>query len=128
MPVRLAAEGQGILVTKRNAPSREVSGYGEAASLNFAPGLFWFIRHDADPQPIGLFHTCPCGCEALGSLYFKGRRPKTWGPGAEWDVAGEWPLVSLTPSIGFKGGHDSAKGADGYHWHGYLTNGVFTEC
>ncbi len=115
-------------MAKRNAPAREVAGYDEAKQAGFAAGLFWFLRHGDDPKPIGLIHTCPCGCRILGSLYFAGRRPKEWGAGAEWTVAGEWPVASLNPSIGFKGGPDSPKGADGYHWHGYLKAGVFEEC
>lgn len=111
-------------MTKRNVAARQVAGYEEATQA----GDFYFIHHGDDPQPIGLFHTCPCGCGAMGSLYFEGRRPKDWGPGAEWKVEGDWPTATLSPSIGFKGGHDSPKGADGYHWHGYLRAGVFEEC
>lgn len=111
-------------MTKRNAVARQVAGYEEAKQA----GDFYFMHHHFDPIPIGLIHTCPCGCGLLGSLYFEGRRPKDWAPGAEWKVTGTWPKVSLTPSIGFHGAPDSPKGPDGYHWHGFLTNGVFEEC
>lgn len=106
-------------MTKRNAIAREVSGYRDAK----VAGDFYFTRHGEDPEPIGMFHTCPCGCGSMGSLYFSGRRPKEWGPGAEWTVTGTWPKATLQPSIGFM------KQADGsYHWHGFLRDGVFEEC
>lgn len=67
----------------------------------------------------GLSFGCPCGCGSMGSVSF--------GPG-KWALTGELPRASVTPSIGFYGGPDGPKGPDGYHWHGYLTDGVFEEC
>ena len=60
-------------------------------------------------------------------LWFRGR---SRGPGhAEWDAAGEWPNVTLSPSIGVKFGKDGSRPANGdYHWHGFLRAGVFEPC
>lgn len=76
---------------------------------------------------VGVRHKCPCGCGSLSTLYFKGG-----GRGApEWDVIGEWPNVTLTPSIGIRRGNRDAPDGDlrpdGFHWHGYLKDGTFEE-
>lgn len=109
-------------MTKRNARAREVAEFPEVKEA----GDFYFLHHNG--ERIGMVHRCPCGCDAIGSLYFRGKRPAEWGPGAEWDVTGEWPTATLNPSIGFRGSHDSPRGPDGYHWHGYLKEGIFEEC
>lgn len=105
-------------MSKRNAVAREVAGFEDCKN----PGDFFFLKYEGDQ--VGLIHACPCGCGKVGALYWKN---PTKG-GANWTVTGEWPKASLNPSIGFKGGHDSPKGSDGYHWHGYLRAGVFEEC
>jgi hypothetical protein len=46
----------------------------------------------------------------------------------EWSVSGEWPKVTLAPSIGVKYDHLGQRpDGGGYHWHGYLENGEFVE-
>lgn len=95
-------------------------------------GAFYFMyRWDTDAVPmrktddrIGIIHACPCGCGFLGAIWFRGKSLNGSGTSAEseWDVVGEWPKVTLAPSIGF------ARQKDGsHHWHGYLENGVFVE-
>jgi hypothetical protein len=65
----------------------------------------------------GICHACPCGCGVATILFFRGRGVN----GAdEWDVTGEWPKVTLKPSIGI-------GVLPSWHWHGYLENGVFVE-
>lgn len=102
---------------KRNAVARQVAGYEEAKQA----GDFYFVYVDGDVEAAGMVHTCPCGCGQFGSLWFKGKR----SGGAEWQVSGQWPKVTLTPSIGFWGQNSDAQG---FHWHGYLRDGVFEEC
>jgi hypothetical protein len=109
---------------KRNAPITIVE--DDAALLyegKAPPGAAMFTRDhgdSADEPPRGLIFGCPCGCGQVGGVSFEGRGRQ--GPG--WAVAGSWPNASLTPSIGFYG-----QNRDGtFHWHGYLTNGVFEEC
>ena len=51
-------------------------------------------------------------------MWFKGLAD---AGGPEWSVTGEWPKVTLSPSIGF------GKLNGSYHWHGFLENGVFVE-
>jgi hypothetical protein len=95
------------------------------------PGAYWFMLEYSFDQKahtervIGILHSCPCGCGAKGCIWFKGGSGNGSGswPDHEWDVTGEWPNVSLTPSIGF-----GRLAAGGYHWHGYLRKGVFEEC
>lgn len=105
-------------MSKRNAKANQVDGFEQAK----AAGDFFFVQHNG--EHVGLIHTCPCGCGKFGAVYWKNPREG----GVNWTVTGEWPNASLNPSIGFKGGSDSPKGSDGYHWHGYLRNGVFEEC
>ena len=101
----------------RNAIAKEVQELRPGPTLG--PGEYIFF--DFNGKRAGIHHGCPCGCGAIGALAFRGS-----GMGmAEWDVAGEWPKASLTPSIGFYGRN---RREQGFHWHGFLRNGVFEEC
>lgn len=75
---------------------------------------------------VGIIHACPCGCGAHGAIWFRGKSLNGDGgsPEHEWDVVGEWPKVTLSPSIGFAKSISTGQ----YHWHGFLKNGVFEEC
>lgn len=86
------------------------------SSEQYSPGAYVFLyRGD---ERIGIKHACPCGCRTASALFFRGK-----GDGRpEWDVVGEWPKVTLSPSIGIK---PLVNGV--YHWHGYLENGIFVE-
>jgi|SRR5579872_1727636 len=106
----------------RNATCFEVERDDADNNIGMA-GAFYFLRNEAG-QNIGVLHGCPCGCGGRSALFFRGL-----GSGQqEWDVQGEWPKVTLTPSIGIKYDANGNKPANGsYHWHGYLENGVFVE-
>lgn len=100
----------------RNAVAFEVSSGDERATQ---AGAFYFVFHEDKPGlRAGIIHACPCGCGGRSVMWLRGH-----GRGRqEWDVTGEWPKVTLSPSIGIR------PVADGkYHWHGYLENGVFVE-
>lgn len=84
------------------------------------PGVYRFMLND-DDQRMGIQHGCPCGCGRWSAMWFKGMAD---AGGPEWEVTGEWPKVTLTPSIGIGRGEGPNNG---YHWHGYLENGVFVE-
>lgn len=106
--------------TKRNAKAYE------APSMSLkdlgGPGAYRFIYEDEDDggEPIGIYHGCPCGCGVLGTIFFK---EKGWAdPGHGWSVEGDWPNVTLSPSIGI----NMQPGGE-YHWHGWLRNGIFEE-
>lgn len=109
----------------RNATAFEVEGPNHPDARK--AGAYWFMyryRHDAEhiektDEKIGIGHACPCGCGGRGAMWFRG---KAQGGGPEWEVTGEWPNVTLSPSIGF-----GRLETGGYHWHGYLENGVFVE-
>ena len=102
-------------MTNRNATAYEVKTFEETAK----PGAYRFYYHPDYPgEPIGIEHGCPCGCGNRSALFFRPDRYK----GTNWTVTGEWPKVTAKPSIGIHG-----PNGEKYHWHGYLTNGVFTE-
>ena len=81
-------------------------------------GAFYFMRNGVGER-MGIIHACPCGCGSQGAMWF---RCKADAGGPEWDVKGDWPKVTLSPSIGF-----GRQEGGGYHWHGYLEDGIFVE-
>jgi hypothetical protein len=90
------------------------------------PGAIMFTRRYqdrtavADQEIIGFVHTCPCGCGIWSGVHFK-----NYDSEPMWDRAGDDLHMTVTPSIGI---HHIKGGQPGYHWHGYLRNGVFEEC
>jgi hypothetical protein len=91
---------------------------------SLAAGEFYFIHHGDDGENSGIIHACPCGCGGRSALFFRGK-----GHGnQEWEVTGEWPKVTLSPSIGIRYDGAGNGSSSGYHWHGYLRNGIFEEC
>ena len=103
-------------MTKRNAVAFEA----KTGDENSLPGAYRFTENGSG-EIVGMTHGCPCGCGSQGFMWFEG---KADAGGQEWSVEGEWPKVTLRPSIGF--GMDRTTGQ--YHWHGFLNNGVFEEC
>lgn len=102
----------------RNAVAYEApKGSGAWDLAEMKPGAYIFIWRNN--KHAGIAHNCPCGCGMVGSLGFRGM---TGDAKHEWDISGEWPNVTLSPSIGIHG-----IGLGQYHWHGYLENGVFVE-
>lgn len=94
----------------------------------------WFVDaggdgiKDADGKPVplkrgvGISYDCPCGCNETTFLRFEnpldGSEPRTDSP--KWKRTGDtFETITLTPSI---------QRVDGCMWHGYLTDGVLTEC
>jgi hypothetical protein len=103
------------MTAKRNCPAVLVSG----RMVNTLRAGECQLSIDADTgKPHGVYFGCPCGCGTQGLLLFKG-----CGHGyAEWSVSGEWPKVTMSPSIGHRGHHM------GWCWHGFLRDGMFEEC
>src|SRR6266853_5178599 len=99
----------------RDAVAFEVE---EASPARYEPGAFSFL-HNSAGERVGIVHACPCGCSRRTSLLFRG---KGHDGHDEWDVLGEWPKVTLSPSIGI-----AKQPTGGYHWHGFLEGGVFVE-
>ena len=90
------------------------------------PGAFYFVRRAGVSGFAGIIHGCPCGCGGRSLLYLSGG--STSGRNEHAVVEGEWPKVTLSPSIGIKYDVNGRPGKDGgYHWHGYLRSGVFVE-
>jgi len=88
-------------------------------------GEYYFLTYPDDQETAaGMLHGCPCGCGGRSVLWFAG-----YGRGrAEWHVTGDWPNVTLSPSIGIRFDGQGERPVDGYyHWHGYLRSGVFEE-
>lgn len=71
---------------------------------------------------MGMAHACPCGCGQWGFMGFEAYGFKEhWGPQPK--AGDDLAKMTLTPSIGFL-----RQPSGGYHWHGFLRNGVFEEC
>lgn len=69
----------------------------------------------------GINHACPCNCGLWSWLRLNNDSCPSF---QKWDMQGGDLLhLTLTPSIGIKPITDGK-----YHWHGYLTAGVFEEC
>lgn len=67
----------------------------------------------ADHEPAGFHFQCPCGCGKVGAVSV---RPGGW----EWNGSREKPTVR--PSVRLKDGRDNS------HWHGWLTDGIWSSC
>jgi len=79
-----------------------------------APAGHTVVYKDGDQTVINF--GCPCGC---GAHY----------GGKGWNVTENEGKLSSTPSFGCYPTKRGDAGPDGnFHWHGFLTNGVFTEC
>ncbi len=100
----------------RNAIAFEV--VGSADPRAHEPGAYSFMLNQ-DGVRMGIIHACPCGCGGMSAMWFEGLAD---AGGPEWHVDGEWPKVTLTPSIGI-----GRQEAGGFHWHGFLENGEFVE-
>jgi hypothetical protein len=64
----------------------------------------------------------PCGCGCVHAVPIKPFQGNGW----DWDGNIETP--TLTPSLGLYPRDGKASDGSGYHWHGYLTAGVFKPC
>ena len=102
----------------RDAVAHEVSPEDYRGMKSMPAGAYLFFSWYGESEIAGITHGCPCGCGIRTNLFLRG-----YGKGHdEWDVQGEWPKVTLHPSIGI------SRQSDGrWHWHGYLKNGVFVE-
>lgn len=90
----------------------------QASLIGFAegaPGSFRVSDPDEDGEQY-FTYVCPCGCGSKGPLIVgKGFKPVSDEPTWEWNGSLDRP--SLRPSVWHKG-----------HWHGWLTDGVWTSC
>lgn len=104
----MARNAQSFLVTKMEYPGK--------------PGAIHIVRHPDKELVVGFEHACPCGC---GIWSFIRLNAEGWAPSTVpmWTCTGDDLHMTLEPSIGIH-----PKDANGYHWHGYLRNGVFEEC
>ena len=107
-----------LAAPQRNAVAFEVE--GPESTYARKPGAYWFM-YNRDGTRMGIGHSCPCGCGLQSAMWFSGLAD---AGGPEWDVKGDWPKVTLSPSIGI--GRGAGPGG-AYHWHGYLEDGVWVE-
>lgn len=96
------------------------------------PGSFYYFR-SSDVDEAGIIHSCPCGCGMLGALNLK---PHDDRDRPLWANSGTRERPTLSPSVGIRPIEDgpdldpaykprTTRGADGFHWHGWLRNGVW---
>ncbi|MGV1867239.1 MULTISPECIES: DUF6527 family protein [unclassified Rhizobium] len=91
-------------------------------AINATPGAFFWFTEEGEDQEGGIFASCPCGCQKpikLPTVVTEKNR-------IVWENDGSREQPSLKPSIGiypWQGEID--KEADGYHWHGFLADGVW---
>lgn len=84
------------------------------------PGAFCYAVYGAVPNG-RMLYSCPCGCGAIGMLYVRPFPEKPF-----WSNLGTLEVPTLQPSIGLNGGADAQDiENDGFHWHGYLMEGVW---
>ena len=91
--------------------------------IKAAPGAFFYYTSEGFGEGSGIVHSCPCGCGKVGSINFDpSRRPC-------WTNNGNKEKPTLKPSVGIRPWDgDTDVEADGFHWHGYLKNGVWESC
>ena len=102
-------------MSKRNAIARPAENHEELRQ----PGAYRLWSHDFD-SPSGANVGCPCGCGRIYGFRWRASDPRL----VVWSVTGEWPNVTVSPSLNFMDVTDPTKS----HWHGFLRNGVFEEC
>jgi hypothetical protein len=102
----------------RNAVAFEAPEY-KSGDAPMPAGAYFFMINTKGRKD-GFIHGCPCGCGARSAMWFEGEE-NAGGP--KWSVKGEWPKVTLSPSIGIAKDQTTGK----YHWHGYLEDGIFVE-
>lgn len=79
-------------------------------SVSGVAGDFFYSGNNDNPER--LYFLCPCGCGTLAAISLK--------PSIEngWEFNSNLDKPTARPSILINRGH----------WHGYLTDGVFTQC
>lgn len=88
-------------------------------------GAFWYGDSD-DFDRLTILHSCPCGCGMLGSLPLVKQEERPF-----WTNSGTREVPTLSPSVGIHPVDNPEKpergvGRDcGYHWHGWLRDGVW---
>lgn len=92
------------------------------------PGAFFYIQYEKEPD-VKIIHSCPCGCGMLSGINLKPHLGRT---SPMWRNSGTREKPTLTPSVGIHAwapneAHPqrALKEADGFHWHGWLKNGVW---
>lgn len=87
------------------------------------PGAIWYATYAAVPDS-RLLYSCPCGCGAIGFLLVRPFEGKPY-----WHNSGSQERPTIKPSIGLtRSADDKDTESDGYHWHGYLVDGVWESC
>jgi len=83
------------------------------------PGAIKYWTVEGSNEIRGFNFTCPCGCERIGSVRFEipGKRSGWWWNGSQH-------IPSIKPSINLQ--IDDGNGGLVSHWHGFLTDGVFS--
>jgi hypothetical protein len=91
------------------------------------PGAFYYyVEHDEDGKEVGIIHSCPCGCGMLGSLPLLPHEGRPcWSNTGPREVPTLSPSVGIRPILNLEWPEYAKAGPDGFHWHGWLRNGVW---
>ncbi len=101
------------------------TGGSKHEQLRETGGAFYYTTRHGSDKIVGMLHSCPCGCGAIGYLNFDPDRVPA-RPQWKWDGNKEKP--TLSPSIGIRpttGLLNQTMCDKKFHWHGYLKKGVF---
>ncbi len=93
-----------------------VTGEDKLSQVRKQPGGFYYMENTE-----GIMHSCPCGCTHIEYLNLD---PKSHRPC--WVSSGSHERPTLKPSVGIKPYADQQDvESDGFHWHGWLQDGVW---
>jgi hypothetical protein len=108
-------------MANRSLRAQLIKGRNKNERVKQHPGAFCYVsRHG---RRVGIIHSCPCGCGTLGYLNFG----ENCAP--RWTLTGPEDAPTLDPSVAMVAHADDTDiRHDGYHWHGYLRNGLWKSC
>lgn len=104
-----------------NVMATLLDGENKSGRARENPGSFYYVTAAGGSGGAGIIHSCPCGCGNLGHLNLD---PEAGRP--RWSNSGSREKPTLHPSVGIKSFNDGQDiEADGFHWHGWLRDGVW---
>src|SRR5687768_4765093 len=92
-------------------------------------GGYSYVHAHEGPREVGIMLSCPCGCGQAGGIYFDDVEWNKKNSRVTWKRSGPRERLTIHPSIGMKPYREGQDvESDGYHWHGWLRDGVLQSC